>query len=152
MAATSTTTRASTPSLDNTRGRVFAEHERLRRLMLSLVRAATTAIHDEKAMAEVRDVLTELVLILSAHLDYEDDVIVPLVSSTGDQGRMRAMALVDDHRAQRAIVRALLDDARAGVRPPADLIDELGWFVRALERDIGWEEEMILSQPPFALG
>jgi hypothetical protein len=57
----------------------------------------------------------------------------------------------NEHGAQRTAVTALVDEADDGsARNIADRAEEIAWFAKALERDMGREEAELLT--PSALG
>jgi len=141
---------STTLNTSNARDKVLADHQRLRILMLDVVHATKRAVHDEKAMFDAREALVTLATALDHHLDFEEEVIVPILSRSGDRGASHANSLLDEHGSQRAALTAMVEDARLGTRPTADLIDEIGWFVRGLERDMELEEKGLLSDPIFA--
>jgi hypothetical protein len=129
---------------------ILEDHAALRRLMANLLDAAAEALVDEKAIGRARELLIELAVTLEEHLTFEEDLLAPLLATADAWGPLRAVRLVDEHGQQRAALTALLEDSRSGVRTTADLVDEIGWFVRGLERDMDAEERTLLTD--LALG
>jgi hypothetical protein len=106
------------------------DHDRLRGLLAELVRSTTHALRDEKAIHEAREALCAVADAFETH-------IADLQSVD---------ALHHEHAEQLALIRAMRDDARVGVRPTSELADEIAWFTRSLERGMEREERILGAQ------
>jgi len=128
-------------------GRILTDHAALRHAIGSVLEAATDAIRDEKAVARLRSGIAELGVALLAHLDLEERVLLPVLSTLDPafEARLRA-----EHVEQRIVVAAMLEDARGGVRTTRELVDEARWFLHSLERDIRTEERELFASDALA--
>ena len=105
-------------------GGIRADHELLRRLLAEIVAACDATEYDEKAIAVARGALVELRIVFDEHLRLEADASLP--------------PLVDT-----ALMTAMAEDARLGIRDTRELAEELKWFAQGLERDIAAEERRL---------
>ena len=124
---------------------VREEHAAIGRLMEE-VRVALREAEDEPPPWAPTIELCETVERL---LDYEDAELLPLLEHADAWGEVRVESLDDEHRAQRAMIAALLEDIGAGARSIPELVDEITWFVAALERDLAEERTLILVGDPL---
>jgi hypothetical protein len=90
------------------------DHAALRHQMAEVVRAARDTLHDETQAARLWGKASELCDVLDCGCD-------------GDSQRA-------------TICAALREDIRTGARSTRDLVEEIVWFVRAVEHDIADEE------------
>jgi hypothetical protein len=127
------------------RTHVRDEHAAIVRLM-DEVRAALREATDEPPFWAPTIELCET---LERLLDYEDAELLPLLEHADAWGEVRVESLDDEHRAQRAMIAALLEDLGAGSRSIPELCDEIQWFVGALERDLAQERTLILAGDPL---
>lgn len=134
-----------TPNPCEARVRILSDHDRLRVLMTRVSASAADALRDMSHRPKVRDALAALRGELEDHLDYEEDVLVPLLRGADAWGPARAENLLKDHSGQRALLVALTEDARDDVRSPEALAEEIAWFVQSFERDMCDEEATFLN-------
>lgn len=128
------------------RGHVREEHAVIGRLMEE-VRVALRASEDDHPPPWAPTI--ELCETVERLLDYEDAELLPLLEHADAWGEVRVESLDDEHRAQRAMIAALLEDIGAGARSVPELVDEIEWFVGALERDLAEERTLILAGDPL---
>jgi hypothetical protein len=87
------------------------------------------------------------------HLDYEERELFPLLRGASAWGQVVATHAADEHHAQRATVSALIEDAAEGSgKRVAELVEEIGWFVKGLERDMEQEEARLLTRSALGDG
>ena len=144
-------TRKPVASEEDIRARIFSEHAMLRRGMATLSREAAGAqkgiagaigrLHD--AVRDVRDAFER-------HLGYEERAFVPLLREADAWGPVRVTHLLDDHRQQRIVLVALVEDVTEGAKPIDELAEEIAWLIRSLQNDMDQEESKLLDS--YALG
>ncbi len=125
---------------------VLADHrvlkERLERLQ-SLATTAADADGDKRreALVLARDALKELRVFFLAHLDREEQLLLPELKSVDGFGPERVRALLAEHKMQRAD----LDGLVAAFEGPLPDVAALSGFVSRLLEDMKQEEEQHLS-------
>lgn len=129
---------------EQTRKRITADHAVLRSICRVLVAAVEAATLDERRRPFVVDMLTQLCVEVRLHLEYEEDVLVPILRGADAWGPVRVEELAREHADQRAVITALLEEAE-GIQEMRELTGEIAEFTRRLERDIEEEERDLLT-------
>ncbi len=124
---------------DDARARVRGDHARLKQLMLTVLAGSCVAQDDPSLVPRVRVTLERMRDELFAHHAYSEHVLLELLRDADAWGRVRAEALLDEQRAERAMVDAVVEDFGAYDRSFEDVAEEIAWLAAALEKD--WEEE-----------
>lgn len=81
----------------------------------------------------------------SSHLDVEDVVLVAALRTLSD-GEPMARRLAKEHREQRRIIAALLDQIRDDANPTTQVASELRTFINSVRIDMEHEEVTILRE------
>lgn len=126
---------------------VLSQHLALRRQMIEVLRLCKSASKNEMLRMELVRVLDALIAAVRQHLAYEEEAVLPRLATEDAWGLVRVEALRDEHDAQRAVLVALLCDAKDASRPLAELIEEIVWFVRSFRRDMRQEEAALAIDP-----
>lgn len=130
------------------RSRVLAEHVLLRRHVAEISRHCRSTA-SERQRTHLVSALDELKELLHRHLAYEERALVPILLEADAWGPVRVERLEQEHAQQRLVLVALSEDASE--RPVEELVEELLWFVTALERDMD-DEDRTLLEDEQALG
>lgn len=128
------------PSKAEVRARVAEEHAALRTRMDAVTRSLEAVSRDPGALWNAT---LELCARVERHLDYEETTLVPLLADADAWGDVRVSSLEEEHRTQRTILTAIVEDVRTGARATPELADDVAWFVRALARDLVEEERLL---------
>lgn len=134
-----------TPTPDEILHRVQDEHEAIRTQIESLLESTREVRRSSADAPRLWQPTLELCRMLQRHLDFEDETFLPLLADSDAWGPVRVESIDDDHRAERAMIAALVEDIAAGTRSDAELVDEIAWFLRALEHDMFDEERLALD-------
>lgn len=131
------------PSPDEVYRRVLDEHVSIRS-QIDVLHRRTEDVIEEADARKLWDATLELCRTLTRHLDYEDGALLPLLARADAWGPARAASIDAEHRAERAMIAALAEDLAAATRTSAELVDEVAWFLRALDHDMFDEERLCL--------
>lgn len=133
-------------TMDEIRRRVEEEHVAIRGQIDALLTRANEVVENRAADApRLWEPTIELCRMLQRHLDFEDQAFLPLLEKADAWGPVRVASIDDEHRAERAMIAALVEDISAGTRSDAELVDEIAWFLKALEHDMFDEERLALD-------
>lgn len=130
---------------DEVRRRVQEEHDAIRAQIGALLESTREVAEHVADAPRLWRPMIELCRMLQRHLDYEDEVFLPLLAQADAWGPVRAASIDDDHRAERAMIAALVEDIAAGTRSDGELVDEIAWFLSAVEHDMFDEERLALD-------
>jgi len=131
---------------NDVRVRVHEDHVEIR----SRVQEVRDALRDASSASPPRwGPALSLCDAVERHMEFEDAELVPLLSAADAWGSVRAGSVAANHRVQGSIIIALREDIRAGVRSTAELVDEIRWFLGALERDLESEEDVVFADDAF---
>jgi WS/DGAT/MGAT family acyltransferase len=130
---------------DRIRRRVRAEHDALRRRLVTVEGLAKRAqAEDESALAPLRKHGLALHATLSRHLDYEERELLPAVERVGRWGRELADHVRHEHDEQRVLLRYLFDELSNPKRPATLLGRDLEVFAGELREDMRLEDRDVL--------
>ena len=130
------------------RATILAEHQWIRTKLREAQESALAVLSGEIGRSgELRARVRELVGILRAHLDTEDELVLPVLKSGDAWGPVRAERMANEHAEQRAELSVLWRVALSG--GAAELAYALLPFGRALREDMADEEELSLDQELF---
>jgi DUF438 domain-containing protein len=132
-------------TLDEVQAHVRADHARIRAKLDDVARAAGKDADGAEAGAskELTDAIWELFLIFDAHLAMEERDLVPLLVETGVWGPVPVERLHDEHRQQRTVLLAMVEECDAETRGSAVIADDARWLVASLRRDMDHEERVL---------
>lgn len=133
------------PTPDEIRRRVQEEHVAIRAQIGSLLESAHAVSRSSDDAPRLWQPTIELCRTLQRHLDFEDEAFLPLLEDADAWGPVRVASIGDEHRAERAMIAALIEDIATGTRSDAELVDEIAWFLNALEHDMFDEERLALD-------
>lgn len=135
------------PTPAQVRKRILSEHVRIRGLLDDLEALAKTVVtsgHQDVA-GRLRKWTRELGDVLHAHLDLEEEILLPIVRDADGFGPVRVAEMEKEHEEQRAMLASILDEL-AGTRSVEVLSTGVLELVRAVREDIVEEEELFLSE------
>lgn len=132
------------PGTDEVFRRVLDEHLRIRARIDALLVRTQAVARGAASAARLWEATAEFCGHMARHLDYEEEALFPILAKADAWGPVRVSCIREEHRSERAMMAALLEDMTAGTRSRAELIDELVWFLRALEQDMEDEERLAL--------
>lgn len=135
------------PTPAQVRKRILSEHVRIRGLLDDLEALAKTVVttgHQDVA-GKLRKWTRELGDVLHAHLDLEEEILLPIVRDADGFGPVRVAEMEKEHEEQRAMLASILDGL-AGTRSVEVLSTGVLELVRAVREDIVEEEELFLSE------
>ncbi len=131
------------PDLEEVKERVFTDHRRILAL-LDRIDALRDSLDGSAEDAIVPPSLTEamwkLFLDFDTHLAMEERELVPVLEGVGAWGAIRVGEMRGEHRAQRTMLLAMVDECDAGTKTLAEIADDLRWLSRSLRDDIKREE------------
>ena len=70
-------------------------------------------------------------------------VDTPLLEKVDSWGPYRAENLIEDHRQQRIVLDAIMDECECGTKDDFELADDAKWLVTSLTKDIDAEEKAL---------
>jgi hypothetical protein len=132
------------PPLDVVKERVVSDHARIRKL---LDRIESMAQRHEEAgrlsapSPELTEAVWSLFLTFDDHLAMEERDLVPHLERHG--GTTGVGRLHEEHRQQRTVLLALVDECDCETMPDARVASDLAWLIRNLRRDMDAEENEI---------
>lgn len=128
---------------EDVRARIFFDHAMLRRAMAGLAREAAAAERGTGgAVDRVRTAAAEVRDAFERHLSYEERVFLPLLREADAWGPVRVTHLLDEHRWQRAVLVAFVEDVTEGGKLVDEIADETAWLIRCLLDDMDEEEKV----------
>jgi iron-sulfur cluster repair protein YtfE (RIC family) len=117
------------------RRHLLAQHNRLRERLASAQRIAARLLRDEAVGGELQAAVDQLRRDLREHNAAEEMVLERLLSATGTVGARRAARMVEEHGAEHAMMRELLDGTELAVAARMkDIAEQLDAHFAAEER------------------
>jgi hemerythrin-like domain-containing protein len=130
---------------DRIRRRVRAEHDALRRRLVTVEGLVDRVLaEDESAARDLRKHGLLLHARLCRHLDYEERELLPAVARVGRWGRELAERVRHEHDEQRVLLRYLFDELSNPERPAQLLARDLEVFAAELREDMRLEDRDVL--------
>jgi iron-sulfur cluster repair protein YtfE (RIC family) len=127
-------------SFEEVRTRISAEHAVLRAELGILSDAAHRVIaHEELAAREMREALWTVYLRVVDHLATEERRLLPLLEGIDGWGPFHASTLLEEHRQQRIVLNAVMDESEFGTTGDLELADDAAWLVGSISKDIAAE-------------
>jgi acetoin utilization protein AcuB len=139
-------TESSLPQPEAIRARILREHERIRSLLDHMeVLAGRLASGERSTGVRLRNWARELSSVLRAHLDLEEELLLPAIRQVDAFGDARADELLAEHAVQRQLLGRVVDELCTA---PSDAALAVGVLelVRALRDDIVAEERDFLGE------
>jgi hypothetical protein len=130
------------PTLTEVRARVLGEHRTLR-AKLGHIDALSTASPSPPSAATTRelgDALWDFSVLFEDHLAMEEADLAPLLRGIDAWGPVRAERLFDEHKQQREMLLALVDESVGETKTPTELAADARWLVAILRVDMTEEE------------
>ncbi len=117
--------------------RIRAEHALLRTLMDRVLIASWRPPTISNGLAGA---VWDLYVTFESHLGMEETLLIPhIVASAG--GIMHAERWLEEHRRQRTMLLALVDDCLGQTKPLEQLADDARWLAARLAKDMDAEED-----------
>jgi iron-sulfur cluster repair protein YtfE (RIC family) len=142
---------ATDDSFEDVRLRIVHEHTAIK-AELGVLRDAAQRVmaHDERGPIALREALWEVYTRLVDHLAMEENNLLPLLEQIDSWGPHRAENMLEDHRQQRVVLDAIIDECECGTKDDLELADDALWLVASLEKDIAAENAALeaLANPP----
>jgi hypothetical protein len=76
----------------------------------------------------------------------EEKILQPVIVQVDAWGPVRVERMIEEHREQRLLLRAVANDIADERRPSDELADELAWLVETLLHDMEREEKEFLAE------
>ena len=131
-------------SFTEVRARVSAEHSLIKRDLASLAIAAKRVDDGEPGAALLlREALWTVYTRLVDHLMMEENHLVPLLERIDSWGPYRVENMLEEHRQQRVVLDAIIDECECGTKDDEELADDAKWLVASLAKDIAAEERAL---------
>jgi hemerythrin-like domain-containing protein len=127
------------------RTRVLRDHEKLRTLIAKL-REDAKRVRGGGDVEPFSKIAQELLTALKAHLDLEDEILMPTLETIDAWGPERAKRLAAEHQNQRAIVEQTEKVLAAPGPEPVETVARMEQFVDRLEKDMELEEKTSLDE------
>lgn len=129
------------------RARVLQDHESLRQRMEEIERLAEAVLGGERAPAgKLRQAATELLVVLTDHMGWEDRYLVPALRDADAWGPERVARFEADHEHQREELRRLLAGLEEPRQPAANLASSILQWLNTLHEDMREEEAAFLDK------
>jgi len=129
------------------RQRILGEHDALREMVSELAQLAKRFDPDRaEAANELRVAGFECFEVFAAHLQTEDELLVPALESIPAGGAAMADRLRREHREQRELLDFLVRRLEDNARPTSLVVSELHNFAEYLRLDMSHEEATILRE------
>ena len=80
-----------------------------------------------------------------SHLDLEERILVPALRRAGDESTEVAQRLIEEHAAQRLLVKHFAEGTAAETREPVDVAKAVDAFVADIRADMKAEESVELD-------
>lgn len=130
---------------DEVRGRILAEHVRIRSVLDDIETLANALVRGaDDGAGKLRTWVRMLGDAMHAHLALEEEILIPIVRESDGFGDARAEEMLREHAEQRAVIEAILEDL-AGTRSNEVLAVGVLELVKAIRDDIREEEETFLG-------
>jgi diacylglycerol O-acyltransferase len=127
------------------RRRVRAEHDALRRILVTVEALARRAEGgDVESLPLLRKHGLDLHARLCRHLDFEERELLPAIEGQGEWGQELASQVRREHDEQRLLLRYILDRLGDESRPPALIGRDLECFAAELRDDMALEDRDVL--------
>jgi hypothetical protein len=123
---------------------ILQQHQWIRVVLDRGGAAANARLEGEGSGESVRAAIAELQSAMTAHLAFEESVLLPLLRDDLPLGPERADRLLDEHVRQRHMLDALLAEARAQPDLPM-LATKLAFLTQWLYADMLEEERSLLN-------
>jgi iron-sulfur cluster repair protein YtfE (RIC family) len=131
---------------------ILEEHRKIRALLARLESDAMTLLACSVPKPSARRALQRKALTLcdemTAHIAFENRVLVPVVEVIDAWGTVRAQTLLDEHEAQLRLLRAYADMLMIDNETNQDTSLTVWQLVRSIGQDMREEERQVLS-PEF---
>ena len=109
-------------------------------------------------MKGLTDAIWRLFLVLDDHLGMEERDLVPYLHQAGGQAAIEH--LQKEHREQRNVLLAMVNECDACTKPMANICDDARWLIGSLRNDMNREDlefdkvspESFLSEDGFVTG
>jgi WS/DGAT/MGAT family acyltransferase len=129
------------------RRRVRAEHDALRRVLVTIEALSSRAAADDpESVLPLRKHGLDLHARLCRHLDFEERELLPAIEREGDWGQELASQVRREHDEQRLLLRYIFDRLSDESRPAAVLARDLVCFAAELREDMALEDRDVLWQ------
>jgi WS/DGAT/MGAT family acyltransferase len=130
---------------DRIRRRVRADHDSLRRRLVTIEALARRVIaNDPEAVEPLRQHGLALHAFLCRHLDYEERELLPAVEAEGEWGEALARHVRCDHDEQRLLLQYVFEHLSDASRPAALLGRDLECLAAELREDMALEDRDVL--------
>jgi hemerythrin-like domain-containing protein len=126
------------------RARILEEHDKLRERVAEL-REAAKQVRSGGDVEPFREVARALIEGVRAHLDLEDEILMPTLETIDAWGPERAKRLAAEHESQRAVLRHTLGELDEG-GAPLEVVARMEQFADRLEKDMELEERTELDE------
>jgi iron-sulfur cluster repair protein YtfE (RIC family) len=126
------------------RGRISAEHAIIKAELTNLAQAASRVFErDPGGPLALREALWTVYTRLVDHLAMEENHLLPLLEKVDSWGPYRVENLLEDHRQQRIVLDAIIDECECGTKDDVELADDAKWLVDSISKDIVLEEKAL---------
>jgi iron-sulfur cluster repair protein YtfE (RIC family) len=123
------------------RRRISAEHTVIMAELARLADAANRVVErDPRGPIALREALWDVYTRLVDHLAMEENHLVPLLEKIDSWGPYRVTNLLEEHRQQRVVLDAIIDECECGTKDDLELADDAQWLVDSISKDILLEE------------
>jgi WS/DGAT/MGAT family acyltransferase len=127
------------------RQRVRAEHDSLRRRLVTIEALSRRVLADDpEALAPLRKHGLELHAALCRHLDFEERELLPAVESKGEWGASLVREVRQEHDEQRLLLRFIFERLSDESRPSALVGRDLHSLATELREDMALEDRDVL--------
>jgi iron-sulfur cluster repair protein YtfE (RIC family) len=142
-------------TLGEVQAKVESEHARLRGMVGVLQSLALRVLRgDDDLASALRLKGEEVVERFERHMGWEEEYLLPLLSSAGVEGQACSERMRDEHRLQRGRLSASVEALDSSERRPQELARELLDVIEWLERDMAtedariWGSDLLRKIPP----
>ena len=133
-----------TMTFEKVRSLISAEHAVIKAELATLSEASARVLAgDTSAVLGMREALWTVYIRLVDHLAMEENHLLPLLETIDSWGHYRVENLLEDHRQQRIVLDAIMDECECGTKDDEELADDARWLVDSLLRDIEAEEQAL---------
>jgi hypothetical protein len=132
-----------TLSLDEVKGRILSDHRQIRIFLDELsgiIGSISVQKEADHAERQLTDPVWRLFLFFDEHLGFEEKQLVPLLLDSGAWGTIRARRLMDEHKAQRGVLRSMIKDCDGNLKRGPQLLEDARWLVDSFRKDMTAEE------------
>jgi iron-sulfur cluster repair protein YtfE (RIC family) len=139
-------TETRTDPMAEVRARILADHQRLRKLIGATERVAALIEEGEEDLGDsLRVLLVALFRKLKVHMQYEDDVLQPILARIDAFGEVRAAQFDHEHEEQREQMGEILHAACDLHAHPREVAGRALHILRRLLADMEYEEREFLD-------